>query len=963
MEYTQETLKTLSQCFLQTLAPNPEPRKQAESLLKQAADQAGYGMVIMQIVCEPSVDEQVRQAAAVNFKNHIKFRWATPDADDPSPVVAIQDPEKEQIKGAIVKLMLSTPPKIQSQLSEALAIMSQHDYPRKWQSLLPELVNSLSTASDYTVINGILQTANSIFKRFRYEFKSNELYTDLKYCLDGFCAPLLDIFQKTGLVIAANTENPAILKPPFECLRLCSRIFYSLNFQELPEFFEEHIAEWMGEFHKYLVYTNPLLAERDSEKTSVVDELKAAICENINLYMEKNEEEFQAYLSQFATDVWGLLMTVSLAPSQDRLATTAIKFLTTVSKSVHHKLFADPATLTQICESIVIPNVRIRDEDEELFDMNHVEYIRRDVEGSDLDTRRRMACELVKGLSTHYREQVTGMFNGYIQTMLQQYAAAPAENWNAKDCAIYLVVSLAPKQASTGAAGTDLVNFEQFFNSQIVPELRAQGSNYNGILKADALKFLTTFRTLVPKQLTLELMPQLIQFLVAEANVVHSYAALAIEKLLTIKDGRHTRYSAADLTPFLQSLFANLFGALKLVDSQENAYVMKCIMRVLSIADIGPFSAQCLGELTNILAHVCKNPTNPSFNHYLFEAVAALLRNACEKDPGQVATFENLLFPVFQTVLENDVTEFAPYVFQIMSQLLETRRPPIPPTYLHIFPALLTPLLWQRQANVPGLVRLLQAYLQKAPQEINQANQLTQVLGVFEKLVGSKNTDHQGFFILNTVVENLSFEALSPYMLQIWNILFSRLQYRSTVKFIKSLIIFSSLFGVKHGPQRVIETINSVQPELFYTILDKIWIPNLTTISGDIETKLCSVFATMLVAPLFQSSKEALVGKLVNNVMTLLIKPEEERVDEDKDVPDMDEVVGYVAVYAQLHNAAKKEDDPLKDIKDPKEFVAKTLAGVSQQYRSLSTVLQQGLEPANMIALGQFCSASSVALA
>jgi exportin-2 (importin alpha re-exporter) len=147
------------------------------------------------------------------------------------------------------------------------------------------------------------------------------------------------------------------------------------------------MAEWMGEFHKYLIYTNPHIQETDPEKTSVIDELKAAICENINLYMEKNEEEFQGYLGQFATDVWSLLMSVSISTSQDWLATTAIKFLTTVSKSVHHKLFSDPATLKQISESIVIPNVRIRDEDEELFEMNHVEYIRRDVEGSDMDTR------------------------------------------------------------------------------------------------------------------------------------------------------------------------------------------------------------------------------------------------------------------------------------------------------------------------------------------------------------------------------------------------------------------------------------------------------------------------------------------------------------------------------------------------------------------------------------------------
>jgi exportin-2 (importin alpha re-exporter) len=387
MQYTEETVKTLSSCFLQTFAPTLEPRKQAENFLKGAADQPGYGITILRLLSDPSVDEQVRQAAAVYFKNHVKYRWVTPDPDFPSPLNPIQDTEKDQIKGLIVTLMLSTPPKIQSQLSEALSIMSQHDFPSKWQTLLPELVVSLQSATDYTIINGILQTSNSIFKRFRYQYKSNELFIDLKYCLDGFAAPLLEIFLKTGQVIAASSENLSILKPALECQRLSCRIFYSLNFQELPEVFENHMAEWMGEFHKYLIYTNPLIQETNREKSSIIDELKAEICENINLYMEKNEEEFQGYLGQFATDVWSLLTSVSLSTSQDWLATTAIKFLTTVSKSVHHKLFSDPSTLQQISESIVIPNVRIRDEDEELFETNYLEYIRRDVEGSDMDTR------------------------------------------------------------------------------------------------------------------------------------------------------------------------------------------------------------------------------------------------------------------------------------------------------------------------------------------------------------------------------------------------------------------------------------------------------------------------------------------------------------------------------------------------------------------------------------------------
>jgi hypothetical protein len=35
-----------------------------------------------------------------------------------------------------------------------------------------------------------------------------------------------------------------------------------------------------------------------------------AVCANINLFMEMNEDEFEKYLQTFVTDVWHLLMQV-----------------------------------------------------------------------------------------------------------------------------------------------------------------------------------------------------------------------------------------------------------------------------------------------------------------------------------------------------------------------------------------------------------------------------------------------------------------------------------------------------------------------------------------------------------------------------------------------------------------------------------------------------------------------------
>lgn len=96
----------------------------------------------------------------------------------------------------------------------------------------------------------------------------------------------------------------------------------------------------------------------------------------------------------------------------------AIRFLTTVASGVHHALFKDENTLKQVCEKIVIPNLMMRDDDEEMFELNWVEYVRRDTEGSDSDTRRRAAAELVKSLTAKFSTEASP-FSTYFEWCLK----------------------------------------------------------------------------------------------------------------------------------------------------------------------------------------------------------------------------------------------------------------------------------------------------------------------------------------------------------------------------------------------------------------------------------------------------------------------------------------------------------------------------------------------------------------
>jgi hypothetical protein len=113
---------------------------------------------------------------------------------------------------------------------------------------------------------------------------------------------------------------------------------------------------------------------------------------------------------------------------------------------------------------------------------------------------------------------------------------------------------------------------------------------------------------------------------------------------------------------------------------------------------------------------LCKHGTNPGFAHYLFESLAAIIKTVGAQNlamcsamllllcmqiakpfSAHVSTgsdtiphLEGYLFPPFQEILQQDIAEFAPYVFQLFALLLELRPHPIPETYTQLLNPVLT---------------------------------------------------------------------------------------------------------------------------------------------------------------------------------------------------------------------------------------------------------------------------------
>lgn len=83
------------------------------------------------------------------------------------------------------------------------------------------------------------------------------------------------------------------------------------------------------------------------------------------------------------------------------------------------EMFSSPDTLNAFCENIILPNMTIREHEEEMFEDDPVEYIRRDLEPSlESDTRRQAASEFTQALMTNFESEITSIIQGYINTFL-----------------------------------------------------------------------------------------------------------------------------------------------------------------------------------------------------------------------------------------------------------------------------------------------------------------------------------------------------------------------------------------------------------------------------------------------------------------------------------------------------------------------------------------------------------------
>jgi exportin-2 (importin alpha re-exporter) len=178
-----------------------------------------------------------------------------------------------------------------------------------------------------------------------------------------------------------------------------------------------------------------------------------------------------------------------------------------------------------------------------------------------------------------------------------------------------------------------------------------------------------------------------------------------------------------------------------------------------------------------------------------------------------------------------------PYVFQLLSQLLESQKTnALSEDYIQLLPPLINPELWHTKANTIPLVRLLQAYLRRGSANVIQANKLEGILGVWQKLISSKLYDSYGFDLLMTIFLEVPMEHLSGFVGNIFYFLLTRLQKSRTeryvFRFVELIYFLAAVEKAQLGPAFVQAALDQQGTGLFGQLLQMFVLPKTPQIKG-----------------------------------------------------------------------------------------------------------------------------------
>uniref|UniRef100_A0A0K0FY09 Exportin-2 n=1 Tax=Strongyloides venezuelensis TaxID=75913 RepID=A0A0K0FY09_STRVS len=870
-----------------TLSSDKEIRQSAEMQMSQFTENAGFCCTLLKI-CDTrsgmnaNIPEAVVTCAAVAVKNFIRYQWTGNSGTAP-----LDQLEREKIRQSVLEVLFgnSGDKKVRDQLLSSLTLIAKTDFPEQWQNLATVLSEALrggiSESAKVSVIS-----MDELFKRYRYEMKSEELWREIRYVLTVCAEPITKFFVEVVKMVVDCSEKrnytPEQCKEMFDCIFYCSEIFHSLNSQDLCEYFEDNLKTWMEAFLALMKINMDFYPFSPSNEEDPYNKLRVSLCEIFTLFSQRYEEEFLPYMQPCVELIWEKFFANGNADNCDSLINASMNFLGAICiRPQYQSMFTAEGVLALLLRDIVIKNMVMSQDDVETFEDDPAEYLKKDLEGGDTHTKRRGAADLLKILSTDYPAQVTPIVQELLKEFVGAFTANRKGNWLQKEITFSMITSMLIRgeTARMGATKvTDFVNLDDFYSQYVRPEIVESLPDELPIITCSALKFAFTFRHKLQPLALKELVsgPVVGRLLASKNQIIHWYTGNMIDKILNTKT-RDNKLLFTNSDVDTPALIGSIAQILELKSTSITPYVIKALMRVLNFMDDS--TAAGADNIINALAKLSftalKQSANPVYIHYIFECMCVVIKKAYSRVAGGI---DKAVLPVIEHIFTENIEDYIPYALQISALLITQCSTAIArgenvnsDAYHGFMQFVLTPQIWQHSTNVPAGVIALEAYINAFPNQMFSEENVKKLFDIYNRLIGSKANDQHGFSLGNALLPYLS-KYPSITVQSFFIPIFSRLSRSKTFKLQKNMMIFVCRFILVVGADEFVRSVNAIQDGLATMTMNRVFAIELTGIA-QMTTSFERKILILGMAKLFESQPQVIsesFGPLFNGVVKLI---------------------------------------------------------------------------------------------
>ena len=630
----------------------------------------------------------LRISASIFLKNYIQdYFYDSSNNAILNKHKIMDENSKSFFKEKILQLLLNVENNLLPHIIEMVKIIVQNSngYLVIWPNLMT-FIGDVLKKHDISKSRYIYQLIAKIIKRYHIESKSHPLFKEIINTMEHICQPMTDDalnIIKFFNTYESNAKNDEVMMQCIQMMNKIMSIFYSLNYQDFPEFFEDHLQEWIN-----ILIDTVLLPNKNSNMNNInknlfdiAIKLKAKTLKNINYYYYNYYEDVENYIQQFSSAVWTVMCTCKINDNFSKLMKELLDYFK-CGFQMRRMNNLNIEQLNKIIERIILPNMTMSEKEIEDFLDNPVEFLKVEFEEYDMSSNKYFSINLLQLIISNYPDVNKQIIAPKINKFLEEYNKDNAKNWNKKLVVINLLFASCIKTFAQRFGVTELnpnsmyTDIESLINEIFIKEFQ----NYNSptIIQTYSLKFLSTFRLQISDQNKLgQIILMLIEIL-NNCNEVTQYACLlCLDLIINMKDLKTRKSSTIEIVNN-DNIFNKLISSLlNFIGKNTNIFAMRCFFRAIRLTQDQKLQslAQSINDsMDAILKLIIKNPQTDEFNYYFFETCALIMKkfviNNNNMDLTLVKNFENTLRNDLNLILQNNVTDLLGYTFQLFAYYL-----------------------------------------------------------------------------------------------------------------------------------------------------------------------------------------------------------------------------------------------------------------------------------------------------